>query len=232
MGVVTALHTQKRNKKRVNVFIDDEYAFSLSLDDAARLRKGQQLSDAEIAQLRHEGEIGQAVELAANFLSFRPRSAREVRDHLARKGISETSVNAALDRLGQIGYLNDQAFAEVWVRDRVASKALSPRALRYELRQKGVADEIISDLLAEQDAEATAYQAALTQARKLRRYDRQTAQQKLMGYLLRRGFSGSVARQAIHQVLTELDAAGDEVFAPDDDEAYPSAGNRKLDDDI
>jgi regulatory protein len=73
-GIVTALEIQKRNKERVNIFIDGEYAFSLNLMDAARLRKGQVLSETEINALRGEDAVIQAVDSASHFLGFRPRS--------------------------------------------------------------------------------------------------------------------------------------------------------------
>ncbi len=88
MGVITALEVQKRNKKRVSVFVDDAYAFSLSLDEAAKLHKGQLLSEAETAALIDDAAISAATDSAARFLAVRPRSAQEVRQNLARKGLS------------------------------------------------------------------------------------------------------------------------------------------------
>ena len=74
MGVITALEVQKRNKKRVSVFIDEVYAFSVSLDEAARLRKGQVLSEEDLSRITGEAAITVATDSAARFLTVRPRS--------------------------------------------------------------------------------------------------------------------------------------------------------------
>lgn len=136
MGVITALEVQKRNKKRVNVYLDEEFVFSLSLDEAARLHKGQVLSDADVEKLRDQDEVSRAFDSAARFLSYRPRSMHEVRQNLRQKSVPPAAIDAALERLSAHGYLDDRAFAEFWVRERNAFKPLSPKALRFELRKK------------------------------------------------------------------------------------------------
>ncbi len=218
MGVITALEVQKRNKKRVSVFIDDEYSFSVSLDEAARLRKGQVVSDAELAALTQEAAITTATDSAARFLAIRPRSAREVRQNLARKEIPPAVIDAALERLTAFGYIDDRAFADLWVRDRMTYKPTSPRALRYELRQKGIANEIIDVVLTDLDAEDSAYRAAQAQARRLRGTERRDFKNKLGAFLQRRGFSYEVARSAIRRLMQELDADDPSFFGGDEPE--------------
>lgn len=218
MGQITALEVQKRNKKRVNVFIDDAFAFSTSLDEAARLHKGQVLSEAEVAALVEEAAVTVATESAARFLAVRPRSAQEVRDNLVRKEIPTPVIDAALERLTAFGYIDDRAFADLWVRDRLTYKPTSPRALRYELRQKGISAEVIDGVLAELDAEDAAYRAAQAQARRLRGVQRREFQQKVNALLQRRGFSYSVARAALRRLIDEIDAEDPAYFAGDDDD--------------
>jgi regulatory protein len=216
MGVITALEAQKRNKKRVSVFIDDAYAFSLSLDEAARLRKGQTLSEAEINALTSEAAVTIATDSAARFLALRPRSTREIRDNLARKGTPPPVIDAALERLTALGYIDDRAFADLWVRDRMTRKPISPRALRYELRQKGIGNDIIDDALADLDAEDAAERAARSQTRRLRGMQRRDFQMKVSAFLQRRGFSYQVARSTIRRLMEELDAEDPGFFAGDE----------------
>jgi regulatory protein len=218
MGVITALEVQKRNKKRVNVFIDDAYAFSASLDEAARLHKGQTLTDADVNALVQEAAITVATESAARFLAVRPRSAREVRDNLARKDVPPAVIDAAMERLTAFGYIDDHAFANLWVRDRMTFKPTSPRALRYELRQKGISAEVIDAVLAELDAEDAAYRAAQAQARRFRGVQRREFQSKMGAFLQRRGFAYGVARSTIRRLMQEIDAENPEYFAGDETE--------------
>lgn len=215
MGKITALEVQKRNKARVNVYLDDAYAFSLTLDEAARLHKGQVLSDAEIAALRGQDTVAQAVDSASRFLSYRPRSVQEVRQNLVEKDFPDPVIEAALERLTALGYLDDHAFATFWVGQRNSFKPIGTRALRYELRQKGISEQIIEEMLAGLDVDDAAYRAALPQVRRLRGSSRQDFEQKILGFLQRRGFSYDAARTTLRQLQDELDASDPAYFSGD-----------------
>jgi regulatory protein len=220
MSIITALEVQKRNKKRVNVYLDEEYAFSLSLDEAARLRKGQTLSDSEVEQIRDQDAVAYAVDSAARFLAVRPRSVQEVRQNLVQKSHPPAVIDAALERLAALGYLDDRAFAEFWVRERNTFKPLSPRALRQELRQKGVAEEIVAEALGDLDPDEVAYRAAMSQSRRLRGSDQRTFSEKMYAFLQRRGFSYTTARTVVRQLTEELNAE-DGFFVQDAADADP-----------
>jgi regulatory protein len=214
-GVVSALELQKRNKERVNVYLDGEYAFSLTLDDAARLHRGDVLSDAQIATLRTEDEVKRAVERALHFLSYRPRSVHEVRRNLIEKDVPEPAITAALERLTAQGYLDDAAFATFWVRERNSFKPISPKALRHELRQKGIPQSIIEEAMAAVDADDTALRAARSQLRRWRGSTRKVFRDKLLSFLQRRGFSYGDAKDALRRIEEELET-DETFFAPDD----------------
>jgi regulatory protein len=211
-GIVTALEIQKRNKERVNVFIDGEYAFSLNLMDAARLRKNQTLTEAEINAMRGEDAIIQAVDSAAHFLGFRPRSIVEVRRNLTDKEIPEEVIEAAITRLTSMGYLDDLAFARYWIQNRGQFKPLSQRALRQELRQKGIGNAHIDEALSEVDESELAYKAALTQTRKLRSLPPKEFFTKMTTFLQRRGFSYSTARDVITRLQDDFELQDPEYF--------------------
>jgi regulatory protein len=218
VGKITALEVQKRNKERVNVYIDGEFAFPLSLIEAARLHKGQNLTEVEIAVLRDEDAVVQAVDSAVHFISYRPRSAREVRRNLAEKDIPDAVIDAALERLSKMGYVDDLSFTRYWIENRESFKPLSPVALRQELQQKGIARDIIDEALSELDAEATAYRAALTQVRRIRTKDRRDFKHKLGAFLQRRGFSFAAARSVINRIIEELETQTPGYFAAKQDD--------------
>lgn len=215
MGVVTKLETQKRRKNRVNVFIDDEFAFSLSLDDAARLSKGQLLTESQTEALIALSAVGLAVDQSLRLLTLRPRSVWEIEQHLARSGVTGPVIALAVERLIALGYLDDQAFASFWVRERMRSKPTSPKALRYELKQKGVESTVIDAVLEDLDSDDAAYQAAAGQIRKLRGKSKYAFKEKLLALLLRRGFSFTQARMAIQAWIDELEADTPDYFADD-----------------
>ena len=212
MPVITALEIQKHNKERVNVYLNEEYAFSLDILAAAQLRKGQELSESEIAVMQDEDAVVRAVDRAVRFLSYRPRSIAEVRRNLADKQIPDAVIDAAQERLTKLGYLDDRAFAAFWVENRNQFKPLSQRALRYELRQKGVSNTDIEAVLENVDETDAAYRAATNQMRRYRGKSHDEFRQKMGNFLQRRGFSYDVIRDVVEQLIAEIETEDTNYF--------------------
>jgi regulatory protein len=200
-GTITELRLQKRNKDRVNVYLDGQFAFGLAAIEAARLKVGQELSDADIARLQKQDEIERAYERALNFLSFRPRSEAEVRRNLREKAVEEEIVEAAVERLTRAGLLNDREFARYWVENRLQFKPRGARALRQELWEKGVPDAIIAETLESFDAEDVARRVAEAGARRMAHLEPADFRQKLSAYMARRGFSYAVIQPLVEEML-------------------------------
>lgn len=217
MAVVTGLEIQQKNKERVNVYLDEEYAFSLDLVAAASLHKGQQLTDAEIALLKDQDAVSQAVDRAVRFLAYRPRSMAEIRRNLAEKQTPEAVIEAAMERLIRLGYVDDETFARYWVENRNMFKPLSPRALRYELREKGVADADIHAALENLDSHDAAYRAAQTQVRRYRQTRKTEFRNKLGPFLQRRGFDYEVIREVVERLIDEIETEDPEFFLADEE---------------
>ena len=216
MPVVTGMEVHQRDRKRVRLFLDDEHALDLPLMVAARLRKGQTLTAAEVAELSGAEELQRAFDRALRFLSYRPRSVEEVRRYLVRKRAPDPLRAAVIERLRERGYLDDMEFARSWIANRQRFKPMGQRALRFELRQKGVDDEILDELLADVDEETAAFRAAQSRRTRYRGYTRQAFRQKLSAMLRRRGFGEYAIREEVLRLQAELEA-GDRGYFHDDD---------------
>ena len=203
-GKITALKYQKRNRDRVSVYLDSRFAFGLPAIVAASLKVGQFLSDAEIESVKEHGTAEAVYNKVLNYLSYRPRSRAEVVTYLQRRDLPESEIEAVANRLERAGLLDDEAFAQFWVENRERFRPRGLRALRYELRIKGISSEIIEQAVASVDVSAGAYRAASKKARQLRHADRQTFHRKLIGYLARRGFDYGVAREVAEHYWVEL----------------------------
>jgi regulatory protein len=201
---ITALTAQKRNRQRVNVYLDGEFAFGLTRIVAAWLFVGQEISDEKIAELQAEDEREMAYQKALKLLEYRPRSEREIRQNLQTNQVPEAVQDAVLERLRRAALLDDSRFANAWVQNRSEMRPRSRRALSYELRQRGIADEFIQDATRDLNEEELAYQAAVQQARKLRNLEWQDFRQKMYGFLARRGFNYEVSAPAAARVWAEL----------------------------
>ncbi|MFC2015818.1 regulatory protein RecX [Chloroflexota bacterium] len=205
-GQITELKLQKRNRNRVNVYVDGRFALGLPTIVAAGLRLGQHLSDPEIAELEDKGTVEGAYNRALNYLSYRPRSKAEVVRYLEGRGVPDHQAEAVTGRLETAGLLDDRAFAQYWVENREQFRPKGPSALRYELRNKGISDDIIGETVEAVDPLASAYRAAGKKARQLSRLDPPTFRRKLVEYLARRGFSYDVAREVTERHWVELAA--------------------------
>lgn len=203
-GTITALKFQQSNRERVSVYLDGEYAFGLTAVEGARLHKGQVLSDDEIAALRSLDERHRSFERAVRFLSYRPRSRAEVERYLLGKGIDGEVVVDVLQRLEQVCYLDDEAFARFWVENRVRFRPRSRYALRYELRQKGVSNHIINLVLADIDEEVAAWRAVEGLLYRWTGLPRDALHRKVAGYLSRRGFSYEITDLIFQKVCQAL----------------------------
>jgi regulatory protein len=202
-GRITAIRVQKRNPNRASVFIDGQFSFGLEMAEAAKLSRGQYLDDREIAALEAVDEGGRAYEGALQFLSYRPRSRSEVVRRLTKRGFSEPAIEVALDRLTRSGLLDDRAFAEYWIGNRERFKPRGRYALRHELRQKGVPDDMIEVLLEEVDESESAYRSAVERLDRWRGLDADALHHKMSGYLQRRGFGYAVIQEVWERILAE-----------------------------
>jgi regulatory protein len=198
-GQITALQQQKKNTERVSVYIDGEFAFGVTLDAALHLAKGQTLSDAEIAALQDDDEHERAYQSALHFLGARPRSSAEVRRNLHDKGFDDELIAAAIARLLEHGYLNDEEFARYWLDNRNRFRPRSAQAIRYELRQKGVDREAIEAALEELDEAAAAWDVAASKLDRWRDLPQEEFERKLAGLLARRGFGFETTRRTVAQ---------------------------------
>ena len=205
MAKITALEPQKNDPRRVNVYLDGEFAFGLSAVVAAWLKVGQPMPPEKAAALQSEEQREQAMQRALRSLGRRARSEHELRSSLAKAGIAPEVIDATLARLRELNLLDDAAFARAFIADRQRFRPRGSRMLLYELRQKGIAANTAEHAVQSQVADAA--EAANAAERAARRYIALAwpeFRQKLGGYLARRGFSWQDAAPAIRQAWQHL----------------------------
>lgn len=206
-GAISAIRQQARNPERVNVFLDGQYAFAVTREEAigAGLKIGRELTVDEVARLRAGDLVSKAIESALRLLGVRPRSERELRDRLRRKEFDPETIDLALDRVRGWGYLDDAEFARRWVENRVQHRPRGERLIKQELRAKGVDAATIDEVIEESeiDERAAALAVAEKAARRLQGLEPEVARRRLIGQLARRGFPFTVITPVVKQVLGE-----------------------------
>jgi regulatory protein len=154
-------------------------------------------------------------------LTGAPKTRQQLADLLAKRGVPDDAAERVLDRFGEVGLIDDAAFARAWVTSRQAGRGLARRALKAELRAKGIDGEVAEEavtLVDDQDEWDAARRLVARRVAGLRRVDRVTAERRLIGMLARKGYGGGLASWVVREALDEdaaaQDAAADE--PPDD----------------
>ncbi|MGA9174984.1 MAG: regulatory protein RecX, partial [Thermoactinomyces sp.] len=149
------------------------------------------------------------VRLAAlRFLSYKPRTVYELRQHLERKEFSGTMARQVIAEMEKLGYLDDRQFAREWVRERLHRKGFGTRRLKQELMRKGIASSLIDEALIEVDEEEERRLAMQVAERRYLRIGREpwpTVERRLGQYLLRQGFSMGLVRSVLNQFRTRYE---------------------------
>ena len=172
-----------------------------------RLLKGKRLTAEEYAKLRDEEQKEEAYRAALGMLERKARTTAELARALKRKGFSQEAIEGCVERLRTNRMVDDSAFARRFAEQRAANQRKGRMLIRQELLQRGVAKPEIEQAIGAIEPEIE-QQSALALARKkwpsVKGNDRER-KQKLMAMLMRRGYTGSVARSAAQQAASEAD---------------------------
>ncbi len=206
---ITALEPQVTNPERINVFVDGRFLLGVNASVVFQmgLEPEQELEPVQLEELQSEAGLQQAVDRAYNFLSYRPRSREEVRRYLRRKETPPETIEAALARLDRLDLINDHTFASFWVESREQFSPRGARALKNELRMKGVEREVVEEMIDDEKDEERALRAGRKKALTLVRIpgmDFATFRARLGSFLQRRGFGYEVSTRTIRALWKEL----------------------------
>ncbi|HMQ09607.1 MAG TPA: RecX family transcriptional regulator [Candidatus Nanoperiomorbaceae bacterium] len=193
---ITKISPAVKTEGRYNVFVDNEFSFSLDETQLVTLglKKGDAIDELQLSELKNESDFGKNYIRAVDLISRRLRSEREIRDYARRKQWTEDNTERVIDRLCERGYLNDERFAESFVRSRANTRNFSAKRMKVELQKKGVKPDIITNILAESDDydEMAALRKMI--AKKINKYD---DERKLVAYLARQGFKYDDIKSAL-----------------------------------
>jgi regulatory protein len=177
-----------------------------------QLRVGQTVTPRLLEQLQSGSARSEALEAALRLLGHRARSRVELVRQLRRSGHAPGAVEAAMIRCDELGYLDDAAFAQAHVRDRLKFRPRGRRVLLAELRTKGVGEEVARGAIEEVFSDAGVDEAGLADAIALKRLrsleglPASVARRRLTAYLARRGFPSATIRQTVMRTVIDQPA--------------------------
>lgn len=210
MPTITKIAQQKRKKDRYSIFIDEEYTFSVEEDVLVRydLAKGKSLTKEEIEEITESDTYHRAYLMAINYLSYRMRSIEEMNTYLNKKEVDPGWKEQIIVRLIEEKHLDDTAFANAYVRDRMHQTSKGPRLIERELLSKGINKEIAEEST-KQYKPAAQFDKALEWLEKERRkksqYSFTKQQEKLRLKLIQNGFDADVITEVFEESHAEVD---------------------------
>ncbi|MBI4100518.1 RecX family transcriptional regulator [Candidatus Microgenomates bacterium] len=205
MGKITALIPQKKNSARMNLYIDDKFILGLDLETvlAEKLDVGQEIFPNQLENLFEISGRKKILDKVFKFLSFRPRTKKEVIDFLSRKKVDEEESKKIVEELEKDKFLDDWEFTRWWIEQRNILRPRSYRALLQELRQKGISQELIAQIKESNLVNSDKQTAEKLLKKKLSIWQKlppQAVKEKITKYLMRQGFSWEVIKSAVDEI--------------------------------
>lgn len=208
---ITKIIGKNRRRPLYGVYVDGAFAFDVSDEVLVkfRLHVGDTLDDETVEQILTGEAQYRALRIAVNYLSYRPRSSREIIDHLKKKSFSGELAKKVTQQLEKKNLVDDVAFAHMFVRDALKRKPVGSAMLRQKLIAKGIAPNVIERVLnalvndddQQRSAEELINKRLAHAGGSLARLEPAKRKRRLFEYLLRRGFSTAIATKTVRNLF-------------------------------
>lgn len=210
LQVITKITTQKKRQDRYNIFLDNVYAFAVDeqVFISYDLRKGLSLSNETIEEIISAEGYQKSYGMAIRYLGFRMRSIKEMETYLEGKEIGRLEIEKIIVALLDKNLLNDEQFANAFVKDRKNQTIKGPIVISRELREKGISEKLTSQALAHYSYEEQ-YEKVLKWAKKQEErrsndsHRKQKDQIKLK--IMQKGFNGDIVNDVLAALNSEID---------------------------
>lgn len=203
---ITDVKKQKNNPKRYSVFVDGDFAFGLDEVDVLyyKLLNCDEISEEKFNFIKENTVFNKARDTAVKYLSFKARTKNEVAAKLAEKDFTEDIIDKVIALLEKYNYIDDYSYAGSFLRDKFNINGFGTERIKYELKQRGISEEIIEKVVEENCFDEIKKAAELIE-QKYGVYEFDIKERrKIEGFLLRRGFSFSTIKDAFNLLKDEI----------------------------
>lgn len=206
MGKITKIEVQKRNKERVNVYIDNAYAFSIYSELVYRenLRVNSEVDEEKLLSLAKKENVSKCKETALKIIERSYKTEKEMQKKLMEKGYDFDSIEIVINFLKEYNFINDSNYVKMYIKDRISTQG--KQKIKYSLIRKGISVEIIDEFINKiesDDEKVVAIEMAKKKYKTLikRENDRFKLWNKLCRYLVGRGYDYSISKEVVNEVL-------------------------------
>ena len=195
--IITAI--EPRRKSLSAIYIDGEFALKLDTETvlSERLKAGIEIDDDRLLELIKISDARRAKEKALWLISYRDHSEGELRQKLS-KDYGEEAVDKAIERLMELGLINDESFARNYAVS-LSHKHLSQRQIQQKLRLKGIDRDLTAETVEDLDLDERQEIRALINKKYIRKLADEADLRRTIAALQRRGFSYSDIKAVIKE---------------------------------
>lgn len=203
MSEITNLEIQKKDDRRVNLYLDDKFYAGISIELVMKhhLKKGVEIEKSDLDSLILEDEKGKALDKAVKYISSTLKTTKQIRDYLKKKEYNPQTIDYVIDKMQEYKYLDDEAYAKAFIS--TYSNKYGKLKLVSALKSKGVSENVIDsvlsadDLKMENSIEATANKYLRNKPRTNETY------MKLSRFLYSRGYEFDDIKSLINELKEE-----------------------------
>ncbi|RMC96142.1 recombination regulator RecX [Clostridium autoethanogenum] len=212
---VTKIELQKKNKGRVNVYINEEFAFACSAElvYSYGISKGTSVDMNYLKSIIEEDNFIKCKSCALKIIEKVYKTEKQIKDKLAQKQYDENAISRTIKFLKEYKFVDDDKFTELYIKEKIYSQGKNK--IRYSLIKKGISEDIISkklDLIDEEQEEKAAFNIAQKKYAVLIKSENNIRKvyEKLGNYLARSGYSFEKARTVSDKVIKKYAKLEDE----------------------
>ena len=207
MPTITKIEAQKKNKSRSSIFIDGEFYKGVDNQVVVKLglRKGKEVNENELKEMIDEEELSRAKNYVLRYLSYKPRTERELVLYLKRKEFSQLISDRVLERIKDLGFIDDISYARQYTQELINKGQDGTSKILNKLIKRGINPELAKNMIEELTTEDNEFQRALTLAEKklpsYKKYEFLIQKKKINDFLIRKGFRFDAVNQALQEVF-------------------------------
>lgn len=208
MPQITKIEIQKNNKERVNIYVDNKYAFAAFIDTIINegIVKGLEINDEIIQKINCEERIKKCKNDAIKIVEKSYKTEKEVIDKLRKKEYEDNEINYALNFLREYKFVDDKGYAKSYVKGKMSNNGKNK--IRFTLKRKGVSEKIINETLDNINPEEELQNAMEVGYKKYnmiikRENDKYKIKNKLCAFLVGRGYDFQTAIKAVNSIIEE-----------------------------
>jgi regulatory protein len=205
------VRVSRKDEKNVSVYFDNGERLILSEDTFynSGLRKGDEISEDRFSFFIEQNILYHIKQRAFSFLARRFHSERELLIKLKQKSYEERLIKLVLNELREKSFIDDQVFADHFIEEKLKKKRWGKNKIRAALFSKGVSASIIDEVLKSFDSEEDQNEAAIGLVQKKyenlkkRETDNRKLKQKLIAFLLSRGFEYEISVEVVSKIIKQ-----------------------------